>query len=77
MESTYADSPALTSQHPHAVFLLLIWMTEVEVLFVMQVVYSCCAFMTECNTFPRLHEQPPGALSGAGQNGIGSPAMGH
>jgi hypothetical protein len=44
---------------------------------VMQVVYSCCAFMTECNTLPRLHEQPPGALSGAGQNGIGSVAAGH
>jgi hypothetical protein len=58
------------------VFLLLNWTIEVEVLFVMQLLYPCSAFMTECNTLPRLHEQPPGALSGAGQNGTGSVAAG-
>lgn len=43
----------------------------------MHELYSFCALRTDCNTLPRLHEQPAGALSGAGQYGIGSVAVGH
>lgn len=77
MDETYADNPALTSQHPQALFLSASALTEKELLSVMHVLYSFCALITDCSTLPRLHEQPPGALSGAGQKGIGSVAVGH
>jgi hypothetical protein len=74
---TYADSPALTSQHPQAVSLFASSIAEVVLLFVIHELYSCCALMTDCTILPRLHEQPLGALSGAGQNGTGWVATGH
>lgn len=43
----------------------------------MHALCSICALITDCSTFPRLQEHPVGALSGAGQNGIGSEAVGH
>lgn len=74
---TYAESPALTWQHPQAVSLYPISITEAVLEFVMHELYSSCALVTDRNTLPRLHEQPLGALSGAGQYGIGSVATGH
>jgi len=43
----------------------------------MQEASSFVALNADCRTLPKLQEHPPGALSGAGQKGIGSVATGH